>query len=231
MTIQSLCTAIRSQLHFSQITAWSDVLKASSPNDPELKSNPRIKTTSKMPFKPKLDILYRIRPYSDATPSCFSAKPIVHNFPETMITDHLSIKVSLKSLPRMKCLPHLYTDVLDIACNPDLVSSGDSPATSPSIVDDRQEFDCRETGKHRCPFDEESLTDDAISHRDKQLLKYKKRILRRDKKKRSDDLVSEMSPIPCGDSDITLAERIRNVDDRHKQSMTHFRCVALHNID
>lgn len=226
MTIQSLCTAIRSQLHFSQITAWSDVLKASSPNDPELKSNPRIKTTSKMPFKPKLDILYRIRPYSDATPSCFSAKPIVHNFPETMITDHLSIKVSLKSLPRMKCLPRLYMDVMDIACP----ASTESPATSPIIVDDRQEFDCHEKGKHRCPFDEESPTDDAISHRDKQLMKYKKRIMRRDKKKRSDELASQKSTADssgntCSSSSskTVVAELNRNVKDRQKLSMTHFR--------
>lgn len=233
MTIQSLCTAIRSQLHFSQITAWSDVLKASSPNDPELKSNPRIKTTSEMPFKPKLDILYRIRPYSDATPSCFSAKPIVHNFPETMITDHLSIKVSLKSLPRMKCLPRLYLDVMDIAC-PDLVSGGESPATSPLIVDDRQGFDCHEKGKHRCPFDEESPTDDTISHRDKQLMKYKKRIMRRDKKKRNDELTGQKSTATDGSSGSSgssissncsgaVAERTRNVIDRQKLSMTHFR--------
>lgn len=227
MTIQSLCTALRSQLHFSQITAWSDVLKVSSPNDPELKSNPRIKTTTKMPFKPKLDILYRIRPYSDATPSCFSAKPIVHNFPETIITDHLSIKVSLKSLPRMKCLPRLYMDVMDIACP----ASSESPATSPIIVDDRPEFDCHEKGKHRCRFDEESPTDDAISHRDKQLMKYKKRIMRRDKKKR-DELASqrptaESSGSPGTSSRSAATEFNRNLKDRQKLSMTHFRYCAL----
>lgn len=226
MTIQSLCTALRSQLHFSQITAWSDVLKASSPNDPELKSNPRIKTTTKMPFKPKLDILYRIRPYSDATPSCFSAKPIVHNFPETMITDHLSVKVSLKSLPRMKCLPRLYMDVMDIACP----ASTESPATSPIIVDDRPEFDCHEKGKHRCRFDEESPTDDAISHRDKQLMKYKKRIMRRDKKRR-DELASQKPTAECSGSPSTSSksaatELNRNLKDRQKLSMTHFRYCA-----
>lgn len=232
MTIQSLCTAIRSQLHFSQITAWSDVLKASSPNDPELKSNPRVKTTTKMPFKPKLDILYRIRPYSDATPSCFSAKPIVHNFPETMITDHLSIKVSLKSLPRMKCLPRLNLDAWETETG--FSASTESPVTSPIIVDDRPEFDCHEKGKHRCRFDEESPTDDAISHRDKQLMKYKKRIMRRDKKKRSDELASQQKS--TADSSVNtptsskcaVAEFNRNVQDRQKLSMTHFRyCLEI----
>lgn len=214
MTVQSLCTAIRSQLHFSQITAWSDLLKASSPNDPELKSNPRIKASMKMPFKPKLDILYRIRPYSDATSACFSATPIIHNFPETMITDHLSIKISLKSLPRMKTLPRLY-DATDIAC-PDLVS--ESPTTSPLIADDRQEFDCHEKGKHRCAFDGESPNEEAISHRDKQLMKYKKRIMRRDKKKRNDEMASQRTATGCSSSAGRSDAR-----DLHKLSMTHFR--------
>lgn len=224
MTIQSLCTAIRSQLHFSQITAWSDLLKASSPLDPELKSNPRIKSSSKMPFKPKLDILYRIRPYSDATSACFSATPIVHNFPETMISDHLSIKVSLKSLPRMKSIPKL-NDSTDILCR-ELVS--ESPTTPPLIADDRPEFDCHENGKHRCTFDEESPTDDAISHRDKQLMKYKKRIMRRDKKKRNDELLSSQKSTDNGTgigSNSTSISSASRSDAKHLQklSMTHFR--------
>lgn len=206
MTIQSLCTAIRSQLHFSQITAWSDLLKSSSPHDPELKSNPRIKATLKMPFKPKLDILYRILPYSDATSTSFSAPPIVHNFPETIISDHVSIKVSLKSLPRMKNIPRLF-DSTDNVCA-DLVSDSPAPAL---IVNDRQEFDCQEKGKHRCKFDEESPTDEAISHRDKQLMKYKKRIMRRDKKKRNDELTHQKLG-ECSD-----------MKQFHKPSMTHFR--------
>lgn len=215
MTIQSLCTAIRSQLHFSQITAWSDLLKLSSPHDPELKTNPRIKATLKMPFKPKLDILYRILPYSDATSSSFSATPIVHNFPETIISDHMSIKVSLKSLPRTKSIPRL-NDSTDILCA-DLVSG--SPITSPLIVDDRQEFDCQEKGKHRCKFDEESPTDEAVSHRDKQLMKYKKRIMRRDKKKRNDELVNQqLAATECSN----VVERC-DVKQFQKTSMTHFR--------
>lgn len=216
MTIQSLCTAIRSQLHFSQITAWSDLLKTSSPNDPELKSNPRIKTTLKKLFKPRLDILYRIRPYSDATSVCFSAPPIVHNFPETMINDHLSIKVSLKSLPRMKTLPRLC-DITDVA-SADMVS--ESPTTSPLIVDDR--IDCHEKGKHRCQFDEESPTEEAMSHRDKQLMKYKKRIMRRDKKKRNDELANKKVTTTTSAECNTDTER-NDVKNLHKLSMTHFR--------
>lgn len=142
----------------------------------------------------------------------------------------------------MKCLPRLYMDVMDIACP----ASTESSATSPIIVDDGQEFDCHEKGKHRCPFDEESPTDDAILHRDKQLMKYKKRIMRRDKKKRSDELASQKSMADSSgmgssssncSSKSVAAELNRNVKDRQKLTMTHFRYgahisfVSLSSID
>lgn len=168
MSLQALSTAIRSQLHFSQITAWSDLLKTCLPFDSDIKTNPRIKNTSIVSFKPKLDILYRIRSY-DST-SCFSSTPNEHNFPETMITDQLSVQVMLKSLPRMKSIPRLH----DFAKVPSNLS------VQPMVVE------CNEKGKHRCAFDEESPSGEEmlLSHRDKQLQKYKKRLLRRDKKKR-----------------------------------------------
>lgn len=169
MPLQALSTAIRSQLHFSQITAWSDLLKTSSPLDSDIKTNPRIKNTSIFSFQPKLDVLYRIRPY-DST-SCFSSTPTEHNFPETMVTDQVSVQVSLKSLPRMKSIPRLH----DFA----KAASVDGLSVQPMIVE------CNEKGKHRCTFDEESPSEETLlTHRDKQLQKYKKRLQRRDKKKR-----------------------------------------------
>lgn len=193
MTIQSLCTAIRSQLHFSQITAWSDLLKSMSPFDPEICGNPRIKNASAHPYEPKLDILYRIRPYSDATVACFSATPIIHNFPETQISEQHSVKISLKSLPRMKAIPPLCdpTEVSDALDN-----DGQSTVLQPLIVDGSHGFvGCMEKGKHRCPFDEESPTDDSTTHRDRQLMKYKKRMLRRDRKKRIDETITQPNGI------------------------------------
>lgn len=181
MPLQALCTAIRSQLHFSQITAWSDLLKTCSPFDSDIKTNPRIKNTSIVSFKPKLDVLYRIRPY-DST-SCFSSAPTEHNFPETMVTDQVSVQVSLLSLPRMKSIPRLH----DFAKVPSNLGV-DELNVQPMVVE------CNEKGKHRCTFDEESPSEEALlSHRDKQLQKYKKRLLRRDKKKR------------CGGSDDSMA--------------------------
>lgn len=174
MSLQALCTAIRSQLHFSQITAWSDLLRNSSPYDNEFKSNPRIKNASKKMFKPKLDLLYRIRPY-DAT-SCFSTAPNEHDFPETMVAENMAVKVSLKSLPRMKSIPQLN----DFSKMPSDLSIDET--VQPMILDDRPNFPCNEAGKHRCTFDEES-PNETLSHRDRQLMKYKKRMLRRDRKK------------------------------------------------
>lgn len=186
MTLQSLCSAIRSQLYFSQITAWSDLLKTSSRNDSEIQSNPRIKHFAFKP--PKLDILYRIRPYD--TTACFKSKPNVHNFPDAIITESLTVKVCLKSLPRLTEIPKLQ----DETQIPDAIKC----LTQPMVVDDRLNHPCTEKGKHRCAFDDESVTDEmdasptppsTVTHRDRQLLKYRKRMQRRDRKKRTDDSI------------------------------------------
>lgn len=185
MTLQSLCSAIRSQLYFSQITAWSDLLKTSSQNDSEIQSNPRIKHFSFKP--PKLDILYRIRPYD--TTACFISKPNVHNFPDAIITENLTVKVCLKSLPRLNEIPKLQDE--------NRIEPIVKCLTQPMVVDDRLNHPCTEKGKHRCAFDDESVTDEmdasptpsTATHRDRQLLKYRKRMQRRDRKKRSEDAV------------------------------------------
>lgn len=181
MSMAALCSAIRSQLHFSQVTAWTDLLRNASPFDVELKSNPRIKNISKTSFRPKLDILYRIRSY-DST-SCFTSIPIEHNFPKTLVGDQMAVQVSLKSLSRMKGIPHLS----DFGKVPSPLAIDES--VQPMILDDRPTFACTETGKHRCTIDEESPNEESLSHRDKQLLKYKKRMMRRDRKKREENAV------------------------------------------
>lgn len=202
MTLQSLCSAIRSQLYFSQITAWSDLLKTSSQHDSEIQSNPRIKHFAFKP--PKLDILYRIRPY-DMT-ACFNSKPNVHNFPDAIITENLTVKVCLKSLPRLNEIPKLEEE----SAVPDAMKC---LTTQPMVVD-RLTHPCTEKGKHRCTFDDESVTDEmdaspspaTSSHRDRQLQKYRKRMQRRDKKKnRSEEPIDSDGPCAgpsssaCGD--------------------------------
>ncbi|XP_055374659.1 protein Atossa [Condylostylus longicornis] len=124
MTLQALCNAIRSQLYFSQITAWSDSIKKCNPFDKEIMENARIKSFSRFGIgsvspsslglatsasassnwptikKPRLNIFYRIKPY-DSTAS-FNAKPNIHNFPNVLISGNCAISVCLKSLPRLQ---------------------------------------------------------------------------------------------------------------------------------
>lgn len=167
MTIQSLCSAIRSQLYFSQISAWTDLIKG---KDFEYSDNARVKI--RFNNTPRLDIFFRIKPSTII--SSFIEKPIVHNFPDTPISDYLAIRVQLKSCKRFDKIPE---------SNPILM-----------LVDD-QRGPCTETGKHRCKnsFDDDPLnydmaeqlsTSSTNSHREKQLMKYKKRLLKREKKKK-----------------------------------------------
>lgn len=208
MTLQSLCAAIRSQLYFSQISAWTDLIKNSL--EPEIFNNPRIRKLSAdepgassmsapIPIsgsgaganhsgggtsplvlpKAKLDILFRIRGYDNT--ACFNEKPNVHNFPDAIIADNYVIEVCLKSLPRLEKIPSI-NDEMDAKMDD-------------SLVNDRMDLPCHEKGKHRCAFQDEDEEDPqtgeddmspaAISHREKQLMKYKKRMMKREKKKKA----------------------------------------------
>ncbi|XP_065088361.1 protein Atossa isoform X2 [Ochlerotatus camptorhynchus] len=204
MTLQSLCAAIRSQLYFSQISAWTDLIKNSL--EPEIFNNPRIRKLSAdepgassmsapIPIggschasgetsplvlpKAKLDILFRIRGYDNT--ACFNEQPNVHNFPDAIIADNYVIEVCLKSLPRLERIPSI-NDEMDAKMDE-------------SLVNDRMDLPCHEKGKHRCAFQDEDDEDPqtgeddmspaAISHREKQLMKYKKRMMKREKKKKT----------------------------------------------
>ncbi|XP_059610822.1 protein Atossa [Phlebotomus argentipes] len=168
MTLPSLCTAIRSQLHFSQITAWTDLLSSGV----ELRDNPRI--TFGQSLGPRLDIYYRVKSYD--TVSNFENQPLIHTFPNVKLDDGVAVQVCLKSLPRLEMIPKLNEErVLAVSEEREMISV---PC-------------CMEKGKHRCTFDEESPTEmmssmnilPSVLHREKQLQKYKKRLMRRDKKK------------------------------------------------
>ncbi|XP_058177187.1 protein Atossa [Anopheles ziemanni] len=228
MTLQSLCAAIRSQLYFSQISAWTDLIKNSL--EPEIFNHPRIKNVSPMMKGPssaanatttgkasflsqqaKLDILFRIRTY-DST-ACFNEKPLVHNFPDASVADGFVIQVCLKSLPRLDRIPGIHAAL-------DATKMIGATGTAGILSGDRLDrLPCHEKGKHRCAFREFELDDDeegeaddprmgegdegipgmlltsaaAISHREKQLLKYKKRMQKREKKKKSSGSSSSSS--------------------------------------
>lgn len=216
MTLQSLCAAIRSQLYFSQISAWTDLIKNSL--EPEIFNNPRIKKVSTSGLgasvsapsdvsgeghsgggsplalpKAKLDILFRIRGYDNT--ACFNDNPNVHKFPDAIIADNYVIEVCLKSLPRLERIPSI-NDEMDAKMDD-------------VLVNDRMDRPCHEKGKHRCTFRDEEEEDPqtgeddlslaAVSHREKQLMKYKKRMMKREKKKKC--TASEMAGSKNGSGD------------------------------
>lgn len=167
LPLTSLCCAIRSQLHFSQISSWTDLLKTSCDND--FFDNPRIRKTKKL-GKPKLDILYRIKTFDSTT--CFNEKPLVHEFPEAAITEKWSISVCLKSSPRCKSIPNFLQQV-------------------DNLEHQQNRGGCMEKGKHNCQSSsyetnernlENKCSSSSTTHREKQLLKYKKRLLKYEKK-------------------------------------------------
>lgn len=243
MTIQSLCSAIRSQLCFSQVSSWVDLLKKALvkgdkavrqqlPNlfSDEIMQNPRLKKNLQT-MQVDLDILFRIKPY-DGT-SCFNDKPNVHNFPDTLVSDRMALRVGLKSLPRLEKIPTLNTEKANLngfSCDNRIKSiltpvQVGSPVAGSSchMLNDRLVSSCHETGKHRCRNDDEeefyverdcldaskqspatakcSTAPEApppaapstpsqdpgpsnLTHRERQLLKYKKRLMKRDKQKK-----------------------------------------------
>lgn len=241
MTIQALCSAIRSQLCFSQVSSWVELLKKAfvdgdvSVKDqkpgqfsPEIMLNPRLKKNLQT-MQVDLDILFRIKPFDGA--SCFNEKPNVHVFPDTIVSDGLALRVSLKSLPRLEKIPTLNTEKANIngfSCDNRIKTSLGVPVplgspvagSSCHLLNDRMVYPaCHETGKHRCKNEDEeeydvdesvekkqsptakafapsqetppapsppmpSVPAVTLSHRERQLLKYKKRLMKRDKHKK-----------------------------------------------
>jgi hypothetical protein len=216
MTIQSLCNAIRSQLCFSQVSSWVDLLKKAFepsvkdqqlPNlfNPEIMQNPRLKKNLET-MQVDLDILFRIKSFDGA--SCFNDKPNVHNFPDTIVSDRLALRVCLKSLPRLEKIPTLNTEKANIngfSCDNRIKVSfplGSPVAGSSHVLNDRLASSCHEKGKHRCkdedeedyeeklptaaakPFTPPPIASTSLTHRERQLLKYKKRLMKRDKQKK-----------------------------------------------
>jgi hypothetical protein len=103
MTIQSLCCAIRSQMYFSQLSSWIDLLnKSENKNDVDANKIAN------------LDIFFRIKAYEGI--DLFKEKPIIHNFPETKLSDLLTINISLKSLPRLEKIP-IFNNQSSLKCD------------------------------------------------------------------------------------------------------------------
>ncbi|XP_022202425.2 protein FAM214A isoform X2 [Nilaparvata lugens] len=171
MTINGLLQAVRSQLHFSQLSAWWSSSRGQSPQN----------------------VCYRLTLPEQAFSSQFSRQPIEHSFPLASVNRNLNIKVSVQTLPRsetmciVSCPVHCEAPVRKrstteqpLLGDPRQVSSNVSrrsgtqrisrPAEGTQsrttglpipllsgLVDDRMQTGCEKTGKHHCSYGEEDL--------------------------------------------------------------------------
>ncbi|XP_037712792.1 uncharacterized protein LOC119549112 [Drosophila subpulchrella] len=223
MTLPSLCSAIRSQLYFSQIVAWCDLLRKC---DPSVYDSGRVifsscgnnagdLATAYAPSggqkRPRLNIFYRIKQHTAHSNSGhhqedgFSAKANVHNFPNVNVSESYSISVSVRSLPRINGgLPHVEPVPPTPAPRSLRSCGGGDPASTPTgggglhaatptglgarisaltPTSTASGSNC-DNGKPEMGQGLDELDgDSSLSHRERQLQKYRKRMQRRDKKR------------------------------------------------
>ncbi|GJQ82726.1 hypothetical protein Trydic_g19735 [Trypoxylus dichotomus] len=198
VNLNQLIGAVRSQLYFSQISAW-----LSSQEESTAKLLPAN-------FRYRLAI-----PGETYECSKFMATVSKHNFPATDLGNGLIVNVTLMSLPRMPTVPKLNCPKCEL---PELEKQlkmeqqqqpqqqqvpGQQDANSTALFDDRMHTYCTLTGKHRC----EDLDDfDPLGKDD---CKFSKRICNN---KISNNIISEPSTsrqIPKLQVDITKANLYR----------------------
>ncbi|XP_017068793.1 uncharacterized protein LOC108106332 [Drosophila eugracilis] len=223
MTLPSLCSAIRSQLYFSQIVAWCDLLRKC---DPSVYDSGRVifsscgnnagdlattYTQCGGQKRPRLNIFYRIKQHTTNSSGLhqedgFSAKANVHNFPNVNVSESYSISVSVRSLPRINGgLPHVEPMPPSPAPRSSLRSCGGGDpvctptgggglhaatptglgarisALTPTTTASGSNCDNGKPGMGQVL--DELDGDTSLSHRERQLQKYRKRMQRRDKKR------------------------------------------------
>lgn len=151
-------SAVRSQLHFSQISAW-----LSTPEN-----------ASKLT---KSNIVHRLSvPGETYELSQFTSTAIKHDFPPTDIGNGLSLQISLQSLPRTPEVPTVKCSrcepVLSIPFEKIQISAKKLLLQKEKdMVDDRMYTSCTLKGKHRCEdFDEL----DSTSRKHNRMGKFKR---------------------------------------------------------
>ncbi|CAD0251392.1 unnamed protein product [Spodoptera exigua] len=215
-TSQWLLNAVRSQLHFSQLSAWLARLKNTdeSPTERRRKLSRESCNYKKVEANcdddqsdRKLNVVYSIHVSRDSyKKSDFVRPPNDHKFPVTDIGNNMYLNIILQSLPRLDDIPQ-------IKCTcPKRKTSKDTPPNihdeivgklndltigskfdNPNVVDDRMLTPCSENGKHKCNCDDESdgnrpkkLDDKRL----KEIAKYKRRIRKESKIKKLHDSTS-----------------------------------------
>ncbi|KAL5289682.1 FAM214A family protein [Megaselia abdita] len=194
MNLSSLCTAIRSQLYFSQITAWSELIRKTYNH--ELHSTGRFKYSNARNSnnwwkKPRLDIFYRIKPYDYSCLPYFKSKPIIHKFPEVIINNNYGLSVSLVSLPRIQEIPMANFKKSSLEWTQskpfiDDINLDDCKyGNNSNNFKEMRELNCISSGDESedLVFNDSELNSTAI-HREKQVIKYKRLMKKRDNGKR-----------------------------------------------
>lgn len=154
--LHQLISAIRSQLYFSQITAW-------------LTTNDETVTFNINKYK----LSYRLTiPGETYETTKFTISAIKHDFPITDIGNGLTLKVSFLSLPRMCTIPNISCRKCTPKQQPVQQQEQQEPPSTPpensflklqekmdlksgDLVDDRMHTSCTMKGKHRCEDYEE----------------------------------------------------------------------------
>ncbi|XP_033611272.1 uncharacterized protein LOC111874184 isoform X3 [Cryptotermes secundus] len=85
ISLRGLFQAVRSQLHFSQLSAWWSCSKGSSP----------------------AHVNYRVTVPGEAFASQFQRQPVEHSFPVASISRRTAVKVCVRTLPRMAAVPRI----------------------------------------------------------------------------------------------------------------------------
>ncbi|KAF5269833.1 hypothetical protein FQR65_LT05879 [Abscondita terminalis] len=157
LNFQQLMNAVRSQLHFSQLSAWL----SSNENDFKIIKN---------------NITYRLTvPGETYEASHFTSSSIKHDFPVTDIGNGLCLQISLLSLPRLSQIPSVKCNkcepVLSISFDKIQISKNQLKTFQKDLVDDRMYTSCTLKGKHRCEdFDDV----DCGSKKDPKFGKFKR---------------------------------------------------------
>ncbi|XP_053621645.1 uncharacterized protein atos isoform X2 [Plodia interpunctella] len=178
ITSQWLLNAVRSQLHFSQLSAWIATLRQSQGETPRRRKLSRETCNFKKisgncddTENRKLNIVYTIRSLAQCAAAEFANTPTDHNFPVTDIGSNVYLKVLLESLPRIDEIPTLKCSCapkrrpskeLSTGTHEELANILNDLTISSNyteekkIVDDRMHTTCSENGKHKCNCDDES---------------------------------------------------------------------------
>jgi hypothetical protein len=122
-----LMNAIRSQLYFSQLTAWLTVQEDDSP----------VQITNR-------NLRYRLTlPGETFESTQFTLAAVKHEFPLTDVGNGFTATVSFLSLPRMATLP-------GFTCQKCVPKPAAKIREKNGLVDDRMHTVCTMKGKHRC---------------------------------------------------------------------------------